>query len=66
MPEAKRRRHELAEFVVAILIAAVVMTVAYLVASPLPYPLALAVVLVAAAGLTLLATYLMDHPGARW
>ncbi|MGY5127344.1 hypothetical protein [Streptomyces nigrescens] len=63
MPETKRR-HERAEFVVAIGIAAVVMTVAYLVAEPLPYPLALLVVLGAAAGLTALATYFMDHPEA--
>uniref|UniRef100_UPI0030E065BF hypothetical protein n=1 Tax=Streptomyces tubercidicus TaxID=47759 RepID=UPI0030E065BF len=60
MPETKRR-HERAEFVVAIVIAAIVMTGAYLIADQLPFPLAL----VAAAGLTALATFAMDHPEAR-
>lgn len=63
MPETKR--NELAEFAAAIVIAAVVMTGAYLVADQLPFPVALVAVLVAAAGLTALATYGMHRPGAR-
>jgi len=62
MPETKRRRHELAEFVVAIVIAAVVMTGVYLIADQWPFPIALVVVLVAAGGLAVLATYSMDRP----
>lgn len=64
MPETKRR-HELAEFVVAIVIAAVVMTGAYLIADQWPFPIALVVVLGVAGGLTVLATYGMDRPEAR-
>lgn len=64
MPETKRR-HELAEFVAAIVIAAVVMTAAYLVAEPLPFPVALIVVLVIAGGLAAVATYTMDRPEDR-
>lgn len=60
-----KRRHELAEFVAAIVIAALVMTGAYLVAGQLPFPFALLVVLVVAGGLTALATYSMDRPEAR-
>ncbi|MEW9521865.1 hypothetical protein [Streptomyces tubercidicus] len=62
MPETKRRRHEPAEFAAAIAIAAVVMTGAYLIADQWPFPIALVVVLVAAACLTALATYSMDRP----
>lgn len=65
MPETKRRRSELAEFVAAIVIAAVVMTGAYLIADQWPFPIALVVVLGVAGGLTALATYGMDRPEAR-
>ncbi|PBC72313.1 MULTISPECIES: hypothetical protein [unclassified Streptomyces] len=61
MPETTRR-HERAELVVAVVIAAIVMTGAYLIGDQLPFPIAFVVVLAAAAGLTLLATYSMDRP----
>lgn len=64
MPETKRR-NERAEFVAAIVIAAVVMTGAYLIADQWPFPIALVVVLGVAGGLTALATYGMDRPEAR-
>lgn len=60
-----KRRNELAEFIAAIVIAAVVMAGAYLIADQWPFPIALVVVLLAAAGLTALATYSMDRPEAR-
>lgn len=65
MPETKRRRNELAEFVAAMVIAAVVMTGAYLFADWLPFPVSFVVVLVIAGGLTVVATYFMDRPEAR-
>ncbi|MFF3547113.1 hypothetical protein ACFYXD_35410 [Streptomyces platensis] len=65
MPETKRRRAKRAEFTVAIAIAVVVMTGAYLIADQWPFPIALVVVLGVAGGLTALATYGMDRPEAR-
>lgn len=61
MPETKRR-NKLAEFAVAIAIAVVVMTGAYLIADQMPFPLAFVVVFIATAGLAALATYSMDRP----
>lgn len=58
MPETKQRPSERAELVIAIVIAAAVMTGAYLVADQLLFPLAVVLVLLAAFGLTALATYL--------
>ncbi|MFH9426023.1 hypothetical protein [Streptomyces sp. NPDC017529] len=58
MPETKRGPSERAEFVIAVVVAAVIMTGAYLVADPLPFPIAVVLVLLAALGLTALATSL--------
>ncbi|MFK8851315.1 hypothetical protein [Streptomyces sp. Ac-502] len=55
MPETKQHPSDRAQLVIAVVVAAAVMTGAYLVADRLPFPVAAVVLLVAAVGLTVFA-----------